>query len=79
MYSLHAIKWKLCCSNLNVSFLKLWIKNEKNIYVACLLVTSQEIDNLKLKKTTISLFIFHVYFNIRHKCIITINVSPKIS
>jgi hypothetical protein len=61
MYSFHAIKWKFCCYNLNVSFFKLWIKNEKNNNVACFLVTSQEIDNLKLKKTTISLFILYIF------------------
>ncbi len=51
---------------------------KKKNYVACLLVTSQEINKLKIKENN-HLLIHHLYiFDIRHKCIIPINVSPKI-
>ncbi len=65
-------------SNLNVLFFELKARNVEECYVTCLLVASYKINNFEILKN--NPFLVHLldFFAIKYKCMIIIDVNPKI-
>jgi hypothetical protein len=78
MSSLHIIKWKIGFFSLTFSFFELRAKNVKESY-------TKHVSWLPQKKPTslniflnISLFVVYIFFDIKHKCIIIVEINFKI-
>lgn len=58
--------------------LNLKAKNVEECYVTCILVASQKLNNFKIKKNNPILVHPLDFFDIKHNCMIIIDVSPKV-